>query len=202
MMRKLYRLIMGAALVAASVWASPGQAADGSLYPIEEGANLVGDQSALGIGDIITILISEQASASDSSNSSSRRGASSEFDQASGGLKILGDLFGKLGLEGTNTNTGGGSTTHQGSLNARMSARVIDELPNGNFLVEGRREIVINNESQLIKLTGIVRKRDVSPDNTIASALLSDAKISYYGRGPIAEKHKPGILQKVLDVLF
>lgn len=193
-----------AALVAGFVLAplSP-QASDGSLFPLDDvQANLMTDLKALSIGDLVTILISERASASDTSSHTTSRKSKSDPKINTANMKILGDIFGKLGIETDNSASGGGTTTHSGALTAQLTARVVDELPNGNLLIEGRREIVINNESQFIKLTGIARIKDIGPGNTIQSTLLSDARISYYGKGPIAEKGKQGVLQKLFDILF
>ncbi len=197
-------LFISLALTAALALAPPAlRASEGSLFPLDDAkANLTTDQKALGIGDLVTILISERASASDTSSHTTSRKAKSEPKIETSNMKILGDIFGKLGIENENSSSGGGTTTHSGTLSAQLTARVVDELPNGNLLIEGRREIVINNESQFIKITGLARIKDIGPGNTIQSTLLSDARISYYGKGPIAEKGKQGVLQKLFDILF
>ncbi len=182
--------------------AAPAPAEDGSLFPLDNNPSLVANTTAIEIGDIVTILINERATASDTAASSTSRKSSSQPDVAAGAIKIFGDVFGNLGIETDNSSSGSGTTTHQGTLTAQISARVIDELPNGNLLIEGRREITINNDSQFIKLTGIIRRKDVTAGNTIQSTLISDARIAYYGKGPTAEKNKPGVLQKVFDIIF
>src|SRR5690606_40090483 len=86
-----------------------------------------------------------------------------------------------------------GSRTRGGSLNARMTAQVVDVLPNGNLLIEGRQTIIVNEEEQISVVSGIVRPQDIAPDNTVLSTFIADATITYSGTGPIAEKQKPGL---------
>jgi Flagellar basal body L-ring protein len=79
---------------------------------------------------------------------------------------------------------------------------VVDVIPNGNLLIEGRRNVKVNNEDQVIVLTGTVRGRDISADNTVNSALIADARISYSGKGVISDRQKPGWLMNVLDKVW
>src|SRR5690606_17736037 len=97
---------------------------------------------------------------------------------------------------------GGGSTTRGGSLNARMTAMVVDVLPNGNLVIEGRQTIIVNEEEQLIVVSGIVRPQDIAPDNTVLSTFVADATITYHGTGPLGDRQEPGLLTRLLNWLF
>ena len=83
-----------------------------------------------------------------------------------------------------------------------MTARVIDVLPNGNMLIEGRRNIKVNNEDQEIILEGTVRPRDIGADNVVNSIYIADARISYSGRGIISDRQSPGWLMNIVDKLW
>jgi flagellar L-ring protein precursor FlgH len=87
-------------------------------------------------------------------------------------------------------------------LNATITARIINVLPNGNLMIEGRRNIKVNNEDQEIMLEGTIRPRDISPNNTVNSIYVADARISYSGRGIISDRQSPGWLMNIVDKLW
>lgn len=179
----------------------------GSLWQASSGG-LVEDFKARRTGDIITVIISEQASASKQASTGTKRSSS-----VSAGIPNF------LGLEKTPIKTwmdlanlinasfdskfdGTGSTSRQETLTATMSAKVVDVTPNGNLLIEGRRNVKVNNEDQIIVLTGTVRGRDVTSDNTVSSSLIADARINYSGKGIISDRQKPGWLTNVVDTVW
>lgn len=179
----------------------------GSLWQASS-TGLAEDLKARRLGDIITVVISEQASASKKASTGTSRGSS-----ISAGIpKLLGletsairnwaDLSELLSASYGSKFDGSGSTSRQETLQATISAKVVDVIPNGNLLIEGRRNVKVNNEDQIIVLTGTVRGRDVSADNTISSALIADAKIAYSGKGIISDRQKPGWLLNTLDKVW
>jgi len=87
-------------------------------------------------------------------------------------------------------------------LRGKMSAQIVDILPNGNLKIEGKRTVEINGEEQTTILTGVVRPRDILSDNTVYSYLIADASISYRGRGMVNDAAKPGILSRFINWLF
>ena len=72
-----------------------------------------------------------------------------------------------------------------GTFSARMTAVVVDKLPNGNLIVNGRREIRVDNEVKVIEFSGVVRRFDIASDNSVQSELVADARIAYSGTGPM-----------------
>ena len=97
---------------------------------------------------------------------------------------------------------GSGSTTRKENLNATITTRVVDVLPNGNFIIEGRRNVRVNQEDQIILLEGTVRPRDISSDNTINSSYVANARITYAGKGIISDRQQPGWLMGLVDKLW
>jgi len=178
--------------------------ASGSLWQASS-TGLVEDLKARRRGDIITVVISEQASASKQASTGTKRGSS----MSAGMPKLLGlektpvkswaDLAQLLSVSFDSKFDGAGSTSRQETLQATISAKVIDVIPNGNMMIEGRRNVKVNNEDQIIVLTGTVRSRDVSSDNTVSSALIADARINYSGKGVISDRQSPGWLMNLFD---
>jgi len=109
----------------------------------------------------------------------------------------------KLISASTNTSfEGAGSTSRQENLRATITARVVDVLPSGNLMIEGRRNIRVNEEDQIIVLEGTVRSRDIAQDNTVNSIYVADARISYSGRGIISDRQSPGWLMNIIDKVW
>jgi len=181
----------------------------GSLW--QAGTNgLTEDFKARRKGDIVTILISESASASKASDTSTSRDS-----------KINASVQNFLGLEKTgafNTNffdlanlinagagssfKGSGATSRKETLNATISAKVIEVLPNGNLQIEGRRNVKVNNEDQIIVVEGTVRPSDIGQDNIVNSGFVADARITYTGKGIISDRQSPGWLMNIVDKIW
>jgi flagellar L-ring protein FlgH len=176
----------------------------GSLWQANS-TGLAEDIKARGIGDIITVLISEQASASKQASTGTKRSSSISagvpkfFGLEKTDLGTWMDLANLINANFDSKYDGTGATSRQENLQATMSAKVVDVTPAGNLLIEGRRNVKVNNEDQIIVLTGTVRSRDVSADNTVSSALIADARINYSGKGVISDRQRPGWLTTVFD---
>lgn len=185
--------------------------ANGSIWQAAS-AGLAEDHKARRKGDIITVVIVENASASKQATTDTDRqaGISASIPYLMGLEKqklLLGKLTGAdlgnlLGASTSSTFGGSGATTRKENLVATMSAKIIDVLPNGNFLIEGRRNVKVNNEDQIIILQGTVRPRDVTSDNTVSSSLIADARITYTGEGVISDRQRPGWLMNFLDYIW
>lgn len=185
--------------------------AEGSLW--QEDAPLVSlfyDQKARQVGDIVTIKIVESSAATNKASTDTDRNSSmsasldaffnaekrfpadqpffNPFSKVAGGLESQ--------FEGT------GTTKRSGDLNADITALVTQVLPNGNMVLVGSREVLINNENQIIQLSGVVRPRDIDADNHVLSTYVADARISYSGTGIINDRQKPGWLTKIMMAVW
>ena len=173
------------------------------------------------IGDIVTIKIVESSSAAN------KAGTDTERDSTlSAGIDTLFGLenqylngtdaepfrkyFNPFNTNGTAAVKGGmnsefegkGSTSRSGKLDAFLTARVTNVYGNGNLEIVGSREIEVNHERQIMTLRGIIRTRDVSPENIIMSTYISDARITYSGTGVIDDRQKPGWLANILNAVW
>ncbi|HXG51811.1 MAG TPA: flagellar basal body L-ring protein FlgH [candidate division Zixibacteria bacterium] len=179
----------------------------GSLWPEDDRVFFYADKKALRVGDIVTIRIVESAEASNTADTDLSRSSSANASlSAFFGRKKFLNLF-KLGEDlltasSENSHQGSGSTTRSGQLVATMTAVVRDVLPNGNLVVEGTREVLVNHEQQFITLTGIVRPQDISRDNTVLSTQVADANISIGGLGVVADKQRSGWGTWIFDFIW
>lgn len=178
-----------------SLWSSTGK------Y-----AYLVEDHRARNIGDIITIIISESASGSKEAKTKTQRksGVSAGITNFFGVADPwFGDEHASLLKAGTdNSYEGDGLTTRKEQMAAKITARVVDKMPNGDLAVEGRRELILNGEKQIIFVRGTVRPADISTDNTVKSENVADAQIEYGGTGVVSERQFPGWLLTLFNWLW
>lgn len=164
--------------------------------------NLYSDHRAVRNDDILTVLIVESAKAGSESNTktSKENSIGASADGGSGALKFL-PAFGangasKVGFDGS------GGTSREGSLVATISARVIKVLDNGNLSIEGSKVVEINQEKEIIKLSGIVRPQDIMTNNVVYSSSIAEAQITYTGKGAVNSGQRPGVLARFLNWIF
>lgn len=157
---------------------------------------LASDRVAHGVGDSITILIYENATASNDASSGSKKNS-----QVSGSLRAGRsiDEDASIGLGGSSTNQG--STGRSGHMVAQMSGVVEDVLPNGDLRVTGEQLLNINGERTLIRIKGRVRAADISASNTVLSSRLAEAAIDYDGTGFVTRSAKPGVIGRIFNWL-
>lgn len=161
-------------------------------------SNMYQDKEEYSEGDLITVLIEEDASAVQSAVSNSSKGSDVDVGAGTGILSFLNPFnFGYTG-----TDTADGSTERTGTLEADITVTLVEVLDNGNFKISGNKNIKINDEVQLIKLTGVVRPEDIKADNTINSKLISDPNIEYEGKGIVGDKQEQGIISRIFNFIF
>lgn len=165
---------------------------------------IIRNQKAAKVGDLLTILISESATASTKASTDATRESEVELDASvETGQGALSQRLG-VGLDNEFTNDfkGEGTTDRSGTFEATVQAVVEDVLPNGTLFVRGRKVITINNEDQEVEITGFVRPDDIRINNTVVSNMIADAEISYYGQGIISDKQRGGWGSRLLDFVW
>jgi flagellar L-ring protein precursor FlgH len=186
----------------------PEPQSPGTLWTGDEG-NWWADLKAHQVGDILTVTIQEKASASKEATTETDRETAMKaaiphlfglenaafFNEDNTGI----DLSNLVEASFSNAFKGNGKTTRTEDLVATLTAQVIKVYPNGNMKIRGGKSIIVNNENQIIFLTGIVRNADVSADNTVDSGNILNAQIAYTGKGAITDKQKAGWLMRILD---
>ena len=191
------RFRLAAVLVVLLLGAAPAVAGE-PLIDFDTGHSLVSNVKALGVGDIVTIIIVESTSA----NATSKTDANAKTEISGGpGIGFL-KPFGTWGLDTENKFKGDGKTSRNGNLEAEISVRIQEVLPDGNFRLTGTRMVEINGDRQIIEISGICRPRDISADNTILSTYISDAQIAYSGTGLVQDVAEPGLLSKIVNWIF
>jgi flagellar L-ring protein FlgH len=176
----------------------------GSLYS-DSAPNLFlfRDFKARAVGDILTIQIEESATATNSADTSTEKkgDVSLKFGSLFGLENKSSSInFGSL-LSGSGARTfdGTGSTSRTGQLQAFVSARVTQVFPNGDLCIEGVKEVTVNRERQVLRIRGIVRTRDISPNNVVLSTGIANMEVVFDGKGIVTDANKPGWLYKLMQ---
>lgn len=170
-----------------------------SLWQGGRGSSLFTDFRARQVGDIVTVLVMETATSTQSASTDVKR--SSGFDVGNATGKIISNIP-RLTYAGTSNSQGQGQTNRTSNLVTRITATVTDVLPNGNLVIQGERTIQTNEEKQKIHISGVIRPMDVSSDNTVSSMNIADATIELVGDGPIGARQKEGIITRIIRFLF
>lgn len=189
------------------------------------GANLFADHRARGVNDLVTILIAEQSASSRSattktSQDTSRTAGVNQFPTVFDPLakrfvtpltsKVTGNSqspseFARerfnLDMNSSASHEGKGNVDRSDKVTGQIAARVVRVLDNGTLLIEGRRAVIVNNDTHIITISGIVRPQDITAANTILSSQIADAEIEMVGRGVTAESQNPGLFYRILDWL-
>jgi flagellar L-ring protein FlgH len=152
---------------------------NGAIYNRGMDMALFEDIKARRVGDILTVLLVEETSGSKSADNNLSQSAAINI-----GAPTLGGVTYPEVSAGMNSNsnvTGESGSSQSNSLNGSIAVTVIDVLPGGNLLVQGEKWIQINQGREYIRLHGIIRQRDIAPNNTILSPQVADARIEYSG---------------------
>jgi flagellar L-ring protein FlgH len=164
--------------------------------------NLYNAHRAMRVDDILTVVIVESAKAGSQSgtNTQKQNDLSLTAAKGTGLLKFL-PSFGASGSSKVDY-AGQGATSREGSLDAKISARVVKVLDNGDLVIDGSKVVEINEEKEIIKVNGIVRPQDIEGNNIIYSYNIADAQITYSGKGTSNTGQRPGLLARFLNWIF
>lgn len=190
---------------------------EGSLW--RNKASLYEDKKARRVNDLVTILINEttsaqkKASTTTSRNSSTNYGLDTFFGMNTdfnihnlpiiNGFYKAGNIFSpSVSGSARSDFKGDGNTARTGTIAGTITAKVVEVLPNGNLVIESRKEIFVNNEKEILVLRGIIRPDDISQNNTILSQYVADAQIFLVGDGTLGDKQSQGWLVRFLDKIW
>lgn len=177
-----------------------------SLWRDEVARPMFGDKRAGAVGDLLTVIVQENNSASKDKNTKTTKSAGMDasiasflYSPAASGLLTKGGQMPALKYSSKNEFDGGGAINNSERIIARIGVRVIDVLPNKNLVIEGTRETAFSGEQQTIVLRGVVRPADISPENSIYSYSIADATIKFVSKGTLSDSQRKGWFSKILD---
>ena len=166
------------------------------------------DTQARNIGDLLTVVISENTGVQNQENRALNKEseASKSMDISQSASGDFGDAEGEAAFdfnsESERSFDGGASFRSQREFTTRMTASVVDVLPNGNLVISGRKNVVVTGDERILVVSGIVRPLDVSPDNSIQSRFIADFRIAYEGVGQEQAFTRQGAFGRLMNKLW
>ncbi|WP_430459836.1 flagellar basal body L-ring protein FlgH [Thalassolituus sp. LLYu03] len=179
----------------------PPPVVNGSLFQSRYSMGLYTDQQARRVGDIITVIFDEQYQSSKTAQTKSDKSSTNSMVPNS----IMGTVPGwkNLGLDvdtdASRTFNGKGEADRSNSLSGQISVSVAEILPNGILRIRGEKWLTLSEGDEYIRISGLIRPADITPDNTVPSSKVADARISFGGRGNLNNSTKQGWLDRILN---
>lgn len=171
------------------------------------------DRRARNVGDIVTVRIIEEASASQ--EATTQTGRKSDLDAALEDVFGLPDDYGMSNFLSSGQSfsptfkgnynrdfQGGGSTVRKNKLALTVTASIVEKLPGGNLRIEAKRQIKVNREKQDVTLAGIIRPEDINAFNTILSTQIAEAQIHFAGKGVLGDTQGPNWFARIMDWIW
>jgi flagellar L-ring protein precursor FlgH len=172
---------------------------DGAIFNAATSMNIYSDGRAHRVGDIITIVLSEQTQSSKSASTSTDKSSNTSLPNPTlfgTGLSVFGSALSVDSGTSSNTFDGEGTSDMSNSLSGNITVSVHEVLPNGVLVVRGEKWLTLNQGDEYITISGLVRPQDIEADNTVESTKLADARIAYSGSGEIHNTNVMGWLAK------
>lgn len=173
---------------------------NGSIYQAGREVTLFDDRTAKRVGDILTVRLEETTQGQKKAKTKTQKIATNNFP-----IPILfgGDVHSLNFQTATDQQFNGeGEANQQNKLFGSISVTVVRVLANNNLVIQGESWLTINQGREYVRLSGIVRREDIDPSNTISSRRVADARITYSGNGQVANVTRGGILTQLLNKFF
>lgn len=172
----------------------------------DQAASLISDIRAHEIGDILTVIIQENKTASKNTSTKSTKKSGVDagieaflFSPSASGLLTKNGQLPSMKLNSSTQFEGGGNVSSTEKITTRLSVRILDVLPNRQYLIEGVQKTSFGGESQDVVLRGVVREADITSGNTVFSYNLADVTIQFSSKGALSDKTKRGWFTKAWD---
>jgi flagellar L-ring protein precursor FlgH len=183
-----------------------GAVADSLWKPDSSPASMFADKKARRVGDIITILVQQNNSATRNNSLATSKQTSVAatissflYGPSASGLLTKGGQYPAMNFNGKNTYAGSGQINNAETITDQIAVQVIDVLPNGNLVVEGRRHSAFSGEKQDAILRGTVRYDDILANNTVYSYNIANATIQFVGKGTVSDAQNKGWFNRIWD---
>jgi flagellar L-ring protein precursor FlgH len=177
-------------------------ASNGAIYQVGRDVPLFENSTARRIGDTVTIVLNEATAAKKSATTTTTKNTNTTLP----GMTLFGSPVTVHGtpvlsnnINDANKFDGEGDSAQSNSLTGFVTCTVVRVLPNGNLLVRGQKQIWINQGSEYVRLEGVVRPIDLAPDNSVPSQKVAGARISYTGKGALADANAAGWLSRFFN---
>jgi flagellar L-ring protein precursor FlgH len=178
----------------------PPPITSGTIYQPGLELSLFADVKARRVGDTVTIRLAERTQASKSASTDASKDSSLDtgFPIIGGGpITLNGDEILNNEWQTTQEFEGAGNSSQSNRLEGNITVTVAEVYPNGNLFVRGEKWLTLNQGEEFVQISGIIRPVDINADNSVPSFKVADARITYSGKGTLADSNQPGLLARL-----
>lgn len=198
-------LSLATALLLGSIDACPAQSIFARTAKRGGHRGLIDDLTAKNIGDILTVYVRETHKIKNEDKvgrtSNSSLAASLEaFDIKPNAFRN--GLLPSVDVRSSRAQNGNAKQEKDASFEAQIAVTVVDRMPNGNLVISGRRTVIVDDETKVLKMSGIIRRWDIETDNRIASTRVAEAKIAIEGIGKNTQHVKKGPVGQLVETAW
>ena len=194
------------AVATALLTSAPAVSHADSLWRDDISRPMFVDKRGMNVGDILTIAVQESSTANKNNGTTTERQSSLSaaitsflYSPGASGLLTKGGQLPAMAYNSDAKHAGTGTINDSETIVAQIAVRIVDVLPNGNLVVEGKRETSFSGEHQTIILRGVVRSDDVASNNTVLSYNVADATIQIIGKGTVTDSQNKGWFTRLWD---
>ncbi len=179
--------------------------AGGAIYQAATNRFFFEDIRARRVGDVINVILDEQTNASKTASTNAAKGSSVGFPTPTlfgGTVTAMGRDLLSNEVTASSDFAGSADSSQSNKLTGSIAVVVDKVLSNGNLWIRGQKQLTLNQGSEVVQVSGLIRPMDITPENTIQSNQIADANITYGGRGLLADSNRPGWMTRVFNSPF
>ncbi|MFK8077119.1 MAG: flagellar basal body L-ring protein FlgH [Granulosicoccus sp.] len=173
---------------------------NGSIYKVTNNRFFFEDIRARRVGDVINVILDERTDATKSASTNANRGTSIGIPSPTlfgGSLTAKGRDLLSNDISASTDFAGTADSSQSNRLNGSVAVVVDRVLPNGNLWIRGQKNLTLNQGSEVVRVSGLIRSVDITPENTIQSNQIADASITYGGTGLLADSNRAGWMTRL-----
>ena len=170
---------------------------NGSIYQSGHDVRMFEDRIARRAGDMVTVVLEEQTQAAKDANTSVNKSTGMGLAVPTLFNSAVPELSASVAHD--RNFEGGGSSDQSNKLTGTLTATVISVYPNGNMVIQGQKQLTLNQGDEYVTITGVIRREDVRPDNTISSTRIANAQLAYTGSGTLDQSNSMGWLARLFN---
>lgn len=179
---------------------------DGGLFFVSSNQYVFEAIRANHIGDLLTVVLEEGTQASKSASLDADKETSIDLPNptlfGTSSITSQGSRFLDSSAQASRDTQGEGELTQENSLSGNITVTVTDKLPNGYLVIKGEKLLTLNEGSEVVRISGLVRPIDISPTNTVESSRIGNAHITYQGNGAVSDSSKASWLYRFFTSVF
>ena len=174
----------------------------GGIYAVSTNRFFFEDIRARRVGDVINVILDEQTDASKTASTSANKATTIGLPSPTlfgGAVTLGGRAILANDISASSDFSGSGDSSQSNELTGTIAVVIEEVLSNGNMRIRGQKRLTLNQGSEVVRVAGLIRPVDITPENTVLSGRIADANIIYGGSGLLADANKAGWFTRIIS---